>query len=292
MNMRKKAPFEIPELIFWAADILAESQVVKPRLNAEMLLCHCTGRSRADLYARPEEALSDEEREDFGRAVDRRSSREPLQYIIGHKGFRYIELAVDARVLIPRPETEVLVERALELMKDFAGHPVVVDVGTGSGCVALSLARESPRAVVHATEISGPALQVARLNAERLGLDGTVLFHRVDMLKALPPYLKGECGFIVSNPPYVREADYADLPPEVREHEPRMSLVAGPRGTEFQRRLMEEAPGWLTPGGWLVMEGGEDQMEELADAAVSLGYRDVRMQPDLNGLPRIIEMAL
>lgn len=280
----------IPALLHWATELLERHGVEKPRLNAELLLCHCTGRSRVELYAYPERGLGQREMKGFLRAVMRRARREPLQYIIGRKGFRRLEIVVDPRVLIPRPETEILVERALEVIKGMAGHPVVVDVGTGSGCIALSIAQEYPPAVVHATEISEDALRVAEENAARLGLDGAVVFHRGDLLEALPGELRGGVHLVVSNPPYVREEDLPSLPPEVRDHEPRLALVAGRRGTECHSRLMRQAREWLVPGGTLLMEAGEDQLEELASWARKLGYRDVHVHCDLNRRPRMVEM--
>jgi len=279
-----------PGLIAWAARYLEENGVVRPRLNAEQLLSHCTGRSRVELYAYHDRPVSMRERGEFAELLRRRAAREPLQYITGRKGFRYLELAVDRRVLIPRPETETLVERAVSALGAFPGHPLAVDVGTGSGCIALSLARECPAAVVCATEISAEALEVARMNARLLGLDDAVEFRRGDLLDALPDELKGRIDVIVSNPPYVREGDFPSLPPEVREHEPRISLVAGPSGTETHHRLMGQAPLWLAPGGLLLMEGGEEQVEGLAREAAGFGFTVAEVHADLNGRPRIVEM--
>lgn len=283
---------EVVALLTWAERFLERSGVPKPRLNAERLLSHCTGRSRVELYAYPERALREEERRSFVGAVARRSRREPLQYITGTAFFRYLELSVDPRVLIPRPETEMLVERALALLRGTGGHPLVVDVGTGSGCIALSLARECPAAVVHATDLDPRALSVALENARRLGMEGVVRFHLGDCLSALPEDMRGTVDLVVSNPPYVREGDFQSLPPEVREHEPRSALVAGPRGTEVHLRILREALSWLTPGGWLLMEGGEDQMGELAVVARDMGYVEVRVHEDLNGRPRMVEARL
>lgn len=288
--MKAEPGYHAPGLIRWAADFLEANGIIKPRLNAEQLLCHCTGRDRVHLYAYPEKPVSEREKRSFIAAVRRRASREPLQYIVGRKGFRRLELAVDPRVLIPRPETEMMVERAGEILGHIPGHPVVVDVGTGSGCVALSIAGEHPAAVVHATDISPAALEVAAGNALRLGLDGVVVFHHGDLLEALPAELRGRCDLILSNPPYIREADFPRLPPEVREHEPYGSLVAGPRGTEVHLRLMRRADEWLSPRGRLLMEGGEDQVGTLAEEAERMGYVAVRVLPDLNGRPRMVEM--
>lgn len=276
-------------LIAWASRYLEENGVLKPRLNAELLLAYCTGRDRTELYAYPEMPVTADFREVFISAVRRRAAHEPLQYITGTKGFRYLDLQVDTRVLIPRPETEMLVEKAVELLRASPGHPVVADVGTGSGCIALSLARECPAAVVYATDVSADALAVARGNACRLSLDGVVSFRLGDLCGALDRELAGRIDLVVSNPPYIRESDFACLPPEVREHEPYASLVAGPEGTEVHRLLMEQAPFWLAPSGRLLLEGGEDQVEGLAATAAGLGYRDVKIHPDLNGRHRIVE---
>ncbi|MBN2025745.1 MAG: peptide chain release factor N(5)-glutamine methyltransferase [Actinobacteria bacterium] len=276
-------------LIAWASRYLEENGVIKPRLNAELLLAHSTGRDRTELYAYPEMPVAADCREGFVTAVERRAAHEPLQYITGTKGFRYLELQVDPRALIPRPETEMLVERAVDVLRAAPGHPVVVDVGTGSGCIALSLARECPAAVVYATDISDDALALARDNARRLALGDVVSFRLGDLCDALDGELAGRIDLIVCNPPYIREGDFPSLPPEVREHEPYVSLIAGPEGSELHRRLMEQAPLWLAPSGLLLMEGGEDQVEGLAAVAAGLGYESVKIHPDLNGLPRIVE---
>ncbi|OFW55569.1 MAG: protein-(glutamine-N5) methyltransferase, release factor-specific [Candidatus Solincola sediminis] len=280
----------IPGLIKWATAYLEQNQVIKPRLNAEQLLSHCTGRSRVDLYAYPEWPVTKEISEAFERVVMRRAGHEPLQYITGIKWFRYLELAVDPRVLIPRPETEMLVEKAIETIAKMPGHPLVADIGTGSGCIALSIAKECPAAVVHATDRHKAALEVAKANAERSGLSEIILFHAGDLLDAVPRDLLGKFQAIVSNPPYVSEPEFLSLPSEVREHEPRHSLVSGPSGTEIQLRLMEEAPGWLDEGGWLLIEGGEHQVVELAERAITLGYAHAEVIQDLNAVPRILKM--
>ena len=283
---------EVPGLIARAAAYLGNSGVIKPRLNAEHLLAHCTGRSRVELYAYPDRPVSTREKDDFTAAVRRRAAHEPLQYITGFKGFRYLELAVDSRTLIPRPETEMLVEQAVLVLNAARGHPVVVDVGTGSGCIALSLARECPAAVIHATEICADALVVARANARRLDLDGVVSFYLGDLLDALDSELAGRIDLIVSNPPYVKEEDFKTLPAEVREHEPYISLVAGPTGIEVHLRLMEQATRWLAPGGRLLLEGGEDQVHGLALAAAGFAYEAAEVRADLGGRPRIVHMCL
>ncbi|NPV58621.1 MAG: peptide chain release factor N(5)-glutamine methyltransferase [Actinobacteria bacterium] len=276
-------------LIAWAAGRLERSGVSRPRLNAELLLAHCTGMSRVELYAHSERPVPRKERESFAAAVERRAAREPLQYITGSKGFRYLDIHVDRRVLIPRPETELLAQVAIEAAAAMGGHPVVVDVGTGSGCVALSVARECPAAVVYATDISDDSLEVAHANAARQGMEDLVAFRRGDLLDALEGELLGRLDIVASNPPYIRENEFPFLPPEVREHEPYAALVAGPTGMEVHLRLMEQALSWLSPEGILFMEGGADQVERLVEEALRMGYEEARAHADLNRLPRVLE---
>ena len=186
----------------------------------------------------------------------------------------------------------MLVEVAVRRLRAAPGHPLVVDVGTGSGCIALSLARECPAAVVYATDISADALAVARGNAGRLGMDGLVSFRQGDLCGALDAELSGKIDLIVCNPPYIREGDFPSLPPEVREHEPYISLVAGPEGTEIHLRLMEQALLWLAPCGRMLVEGGEDQVTALARAALAMGYGEAEVHPDLTGRPRMVETGV
>lgn len=291
--MSEGRPRPIPRLIGWAAGYLEERGVINARLNAEILLSHVTGRDRVDLYARPEAGVTLREILLFRDLVRRRGFREPLQHILGRWGFRRLDLLVDSRALIPRPETELLVERALGILRSMRGkHPVVVDVGTGSGCIALSICREYPQSLVYATDISRKALELARVNAERTGMDGIVSFHHGDLLSPLPRRLMGRCDLVVSNPPYIKAEDYPLLPEEVRDHEPLVSLVAGPRGVEVHLRLMEQSLTWLAPGGFLLMEMGEDQGDALREAALRMGYEHVAFHDDLNGKPRVVEMSL
>jgi len=283
---------DIPGLITWAAQFLKDNGVIKPRLNAEHLLSHCTGCTRTELYAYYDRPVSRQERESFAALMRRRAAHEPLQYITGTKGFRYLELMVDRRVLIPRPETEMLAGRAVDIIRARPGRAVVVDVGTGSGCIALSLARECPDAAIYATEISADALEVARANARHLQLEEAVSFRSGDLLAALDRKLAGGIDLIVCNPPYVKEDDFPTLPPEVREHEPRIALVAGLCGTEVHLRLMDQAPRWLAPGGCLLLEGAEDQVHRLASEAARFGYVSAQIHPDLNGRPRMVELGV
>jgi release factor glutamine methyltransferase len=253
-----------------------------PRLDAELLLAHGLGLSRIELYTQYERPLDDDELAACRELVRRRGLREPVAYVIGSWGFHGLDLAVDARVLVPRPETELLVDRCLELLEGVE-RPRVLDVGTGSGAIALSLKSERPDAEVVACDISQDALDVAAANAARLDLD--VELHLSDLLAQVP----GD-GFrlVVSNPPYVSEREMADLEPEVAEHEPRLATVAGPDGLEVYRRLLPEAAGRLVDGGSLALECGIGQAPALVAELAAAGYGQAGIDPDLAGIERVV----
>jgi release factor glutamine methyltransferase len=240
------------------------------------------GTDRAGLYAR-EEGLDTRTARLFGRALCQRCHGVPLQYLTGEQQFLDLVLGVAPGVFVPRPETEVLVERALEVLPD--GDPVAVDVGTGTGAVALAMKRRRPDARLWATDVSEDAVGVARANASRHALEVEVL--RGDLLAPLPAELKGAVDLVVSNPPYVTREEYESLPAEVRA-EPYEALVGG---TDVHRRLAEEAPGWLRPGGWLVVEIGASQGEGVR---ALLGERFGRLEvlPDLAGRDRVVRGRL
>lgn len=210
----------------------------------------------------------------------RRVDGEPLQYLEGSAAFADFDVTVDRRVLVPRPETEGLYELAGSLVVD---PSLIVDIGTGSGVLAIALARRFPAAEVHAVDSSGAALELARDNAGRLGAG--VIFHRGDLFEPLPPALTGRVDLVVSNPPYVAEGEWSALPVDVRR-EPREALVAGPRGTEVLEGIAAGAGDWLAPGGWLVCEMGETQREAVQRTFSVIGRAEVR--PDLSGRPRYV----
>lgn len=218
--------------------------------------------------------------------VERRRAGEPLQYVLGSWGFRRLDLLVDRRVLIPRPETEWVVEQALRLLP--ADEPaVVVDLGTGSGAIALSVAVERPRARVVATDVSPDALAVARANLAGLGRSGTrVELREGDWFAALPTELRGTVDLIVSNPPYVAPSE--PLPPEVADWEPRLALVPGPTGLEAIAVVVTGASEWLRPDGWLVCEIGDTQAAAVRALAVEARLVDVDVLPDLTGRDRMV----
>jgi release factor glutamine methyltransferase len=215
----------------------------------------------------------------------RGATREPVAYIVGRQGFHAIDLHVDGRVLVPRPETELLVDRALLHLKDVE-NPLLVDVGTGSGAIALSLATARPDARIIAVDFSPDALDVAAQNRETLGLLSVDLRYG-DLLE---PVDERDLDLVVSNPPYIPTADLAGLPLDVRGHEPKMALDGGPDGLVLVRRLITQAAERLKPGGWLLFEIGFDQGES-APAAVAEhgGFEAIALHHDLAGLPRVVE---
>jgi release factor glutamine methyltransferase len=275
----------VREALTASADALAAAGVDGPRLDAEVLLAEASGWDRARLAADPEAAVPASAARRFGEMVRRRLRREPVAYIVGHRGFRHLDLAVDRRVLIPRPETELLVELALELQPGS-----VLDVGTGSGAVALAIADELPGCRVVATDTSAAALEVAAANAERLGLGERVRF----VAGSMPA--DGEFDLVVANLPYVASGEWPGLQPEVTQWEPREALLAGSDGLDAIRALLAD-PGRLrslmTPrgaagNGALALEIGAGQAAAVRKLLSAAGFDRVETRPDLAGIPRVL----
>ena len=266
------------DVVTRSADYLARHGVDSPRETAEALLMYFLRTDRAGLYARSN-GLDTRTAKLFGRALCQRCHGVPLQYLTGEQQFFDLVLGVAPGVFVPRPETEVLVERALEVLPDDA--PVVADVGTGTGAVALAIKRRRPDARVLATDVSTEAVRVAEANASRLSLDVDV--REGDLLSPLPDDLRGGVDLVVSNPPYVTREEYDDLPEEVRA-EPYTALVGG---TDVHRGLADEAPGWLRTGGWLVVEIGASQGDEVAEL-LGGAFDAVEVLPDLSGRDRVV----
>ncbi len=252
------------------------------RLDAELLIGHALDLGRVELYTGFERPLGDDELAACRELIARRAKREPVAYILGRWGFRGLDVDVDRRVLVPRPETELVVDRC-RLALDGLASPAVLDVGTGSGAIALSLASEVPAAVVCGCDVSEDALDVARGNGGRLGLD--VEWVVSDLLDGL-----GGRRFhlLVSNPPYVAAADIEGLEPEVRDWEPRGATVAGETGLEVVQRLVSAAPEALEPGGTLVLEVGAGQADEASTLMGAAGFRGVERDRDHAGIERIL----
>jgi release factor glutamine methyltransferase len=272
----------VQEVLRRSTEYLEAHGSATARLDAELLLAHGLGLTRIELYTQFDRPLSDHELATCRELVRRRGLREPVAYVIGSWGFRRLDLAVDARVLVPRPETELVVDRCLALLDGVAG-PAVLDVGTGSGAIALAIKDEHPDALVSACDISPDALLVAAANAERLALDISLV--RSDLLAEVPgaPF-----RLVVSNPPYIAESEIDALEPEVARYEPRLATVAGADGLEIYRRLLPEAAAALEPGGHLVVECGAGQADALLAELEGVGYVDGSVDRDLAGIERVV----
>jgi release factor glutamine methyltransferase len=269
-----------------AAATLAAAGVETPEWDAERLLRHVLGWDRAALLASPGHAVPGPDAERFRALVRRRASREPLQYILRTQAFWKHDFLVTPAVLIPRPETELLVETSLELLRGLV-TPVVVDVGTGSGCIALSIAAERPDAVVHATDVSAVALEVARENARRLGLEGRVAFHEGQILEPLSG-LEVPVHLVVSNPPYVAPGEREGLLPEVRDHEPEHALFPPGDVLAVYRRLVPSSAAFLQRRGALAVEISPFVLEGVRRLFHEAGFVDTTVRADLAGRPRVV----
>jgi release factor glutamine methyltransferase len=263
-----------------AQALAAAASLGLERLDAQLLLLHALGRDaqeRAWLLAHDTDVLDAPAQGAFLALCERRAACEPVAYITGHKEFFGLGLQVDARVLVPRPDTETVVQWALEVLATAPATPRVIDLGTGSGAIALAIKHRLPGARVEAVDASGPALAVARANADALGLDLT--FRLASWLDgATPPY-----DLIVSNPPYIADGD-AHLP--ALRHEPQLALTSGADGLDAIRAIVAQAPAQLAPGGWLLLEHGWDQAEAVAALLAGAGLADVQSRRDLAGIVR------
>ena len=279
----------IAESIAKAAARLATHKIENSRLDAEVLLGHALNRDWAWLVAHYPDRISDVETRHYERLVERRAVREPLQYITAKQEFWGIDFLVTPEVLIPRPETELVVENALSRLRNVT-EPTIIDLCTGSGCIAICLARELPKARVLATDRSAEALAVAKTNALRQGVDQQIRFIEGDLFGPLNVAgLEGSVDVITANPPYVRSSELPGLQPEVRDFEPEMALVSGPAGTEIAERIIAESPGYLKSGGALIMEFGMGQTEALREMIERTAvYAATSVLKDLAGIERVI----
>lgn len=280
----------VRELIALSGAYLAEKGVESARLNAERLLSDVLGLSRIELYLQADRPVDGAELERYRELVRRRAAGEPLQTIIGTTGFYSREFKVEPGVFIPRPETERLVEAAVALLAP-PDHrlvaPKAVDVGCGSGVIAVSLAAELPALEVWATDLDPAAVELTRRNAHRHGVDARVHPLVGELLHPVPAQLRGKLDLLVSNPPYVRRDELAGLPAEV-QRDPRAALDGGEDGLDVYRALAAAAPRWLAPGGWLAVEIGADQGESVPQLLAAAGLVEVTMTRDYNDLPRVV----
>lgn len=276
---------QLREALAAAVDRLTANDVGSPRMNAEMLLMFALGCDRTHLYSHPERELNSDEQSRYDEVVAQRASGYPAQYIIGHQEFWGMDFVVSPAVLIPRPETEHLIETVIEIMErsDSPKGPKMIDVGTGSGAIAIALAKEFPDADVSAVDISPAALEIACANAVRLGFE-RVKFSESDVLAGV--VRDASFDFVISNPPYVglREAD--KVQDVVKKYEPHTAVFAGEEGLDIIRLLIPQAREALREGGWLLIEIGFSM--EAAVLALVNDWREVRSVPDLAGIPRVI----
>ncbi len=274
------------ELLQQAIQRLEAAGVPDARRNAEWMLCEVLGCSRVQLYAYPERPVNTDQQARFSELLTRRLQREPLQYVLGYVEFLGLRLEVGPGVLVPRPETEWLTERVLQEMQPIP-TPRVLDVGTGSGCIALAIKHHRPDADVWACDISSEALAIARRNAERLGLE--VRWQQADVLDpSFPAQMPGPFDLIVSNPPYLSLHEADELPPEVRNYEPPVALYAGEDPLRFYRALARNGHILLKPGGWLACEVPAHHGTDVLVLFEAAGYQTVRLERDLAGNPRLV----
>jgi len=276
----------LQDVLAGAVDALKKSGIPTPRLDAEVLLSRLLDIDRTRLFVLSHTNLPALQAEEFQRLIDRRCKGEPVAYIVGFKEFWSLPFKVTPDVLIPRPETEILVEEVLGTCRAFSlDEPVILEVGTGSGAVGVALARELPGARIVATDISPAALEVAERNARLNGVRERISFLCGDLFGPI----SGEFDIITSNPPYIPEGEFSRLPLGVRGFEPFVALVGGPEGTEFQEALIKEAPGYLKEGGWLLMEIGDGQEKQVEGLLRAEGvYCDVGFVADYAGRLRVV----
>jgi len=280
----------VAEALVFASTTLTAAGVDTPRFDAQLLLVWVLKARREDLAREPERELTDREQIIYAKAISLRALRRPLPYITGEAWFYGRVFKINRAVLIPRPETEILVEMALAACRNIES-PKLADIGTGSGCLAVTLAAERPDASIWATDLSADALKEARKNVVRYQLQNRVTLLHGDLLGPLPSDLR--LDVVVSNPPYVTEAEHSELQPEVRDYEPRLALsglsdAAGPDGTALHRRILAEAPASLKPGGRVLLEVGASQAALVAEIASELGYTDVEITADYAQIGRVV----
>jgi release factor glutamine methyltransferase len=282
-------PWTVGRLLQWTTDYLKRHGAESPRLDAEVLLAQARGCRRIELYTAFDEVPSEAVRAEFREMVRRRAEGMPVAYLVGHREFYSLEFQVTPDVLIPRPETETLVLALIDLARQRPADPLTIcDVGTGSGAIAVAAAKQLPASRLTAIDISAPALEIARANAQRHGVAERIEFVSGDLLSAIPGEQKFD--FLLSNPSYVKQSEFESLAPDVRNYEPRLALVAGPEGTEVVRRLVPQAAEHLQAGGYLLMEVSPT----THDAVLALLSTDDRFEAastvrDINRLPRVVQ---
>lgn len=282
----------IKETLVWAAEYLHSHNIPDPRLEAEYILAYVLNCKRLDLYLNFDKPLHRGELEAFRDLARRRVRREPSQYIIGEQEFRSLTLKVTQDVLIPRPETELIVEEAIKtLTRSPIERPVIIDLCTGGGCIAISAVKEFPGCRVYALDLSENALEVARENAGRYGLADKITFLKGDLFEPVKDLgLEGKVSMILSNPPYIPDGELDKLQPEIRYYEPIVALDGGEDGLDFYRRIIAESPLYLHGGGYVILEIGYGQAKGISCLLNDSGfYKDIEIKKDLAGIERVIK---
>jgi release factor glutamine methyltransferase len=282
----EREPMTIRQVIRETERRLGQKGFLSPGLDAEILLASCLGTERTGLFRDMDRPVAPRELQSFNDLVERRLRGEPVAYIVGRKEFWSLDLKVGAAVLVPRPETEILVQVVLETARRLGTASLcILEVGTGSGAISIVLARELESVRIVSTDLSLGALGIARENAARHGVADRISFLACNLLE---PF-RGSFDMIVSNPPYLSESEYEGLPGEIRDFEPRGALLAGPEGTEFHRAMIRQAGAYLNDGGWLILEIGFDQKDAVSALLVQSGHYDaVRFTKDYAGIDRVV----
>jgi release factor glutamine methyltransferase len=273
-------------VLTWATDDFKRRGNKSARLDAELLLGEALGLNRIKLIVEAERPLTDEELGRYRDLIKRRRASEPIAYILGRREFFALPLVVDRRVLIPRPDTEVLVEAALEGTRERHLYGRMLDLCTGSGCVAIAFAKQRPTWRITAVDLSPDAAVVARENVRRAGVAHQLAVLEGDLFQPLPADAQFE--LVTANPPYIPSADIAGLDADVRDFEPRLALDGGADGLQITRRLIAEAPRYLSPGGLLALEGGFDQAPAVAALLAEHGFQHIAVRKDLAGIERVV----
>ncbi|WP_044254065.1 peptide chain release factor N(5)-glutamine methyltransferase [Rhodopirellula sp. SWK7] len=296
MTTPSTEPWTVLRLLQWTADFFKSRGSESPRLDAEILLAHARDCERIELYTAFAEVPTDEQRIAFRELVRRRGEGAPVAQLVGFREFYSIPIRVDENVLVPRPETEHLVVEAIDQAKLLAtsiqDRPLrILDIGTGSGAIAIAIAKNLPEAEVTAVDVSLPALDIARWNVEKLGLAERITLLQSDLFDSIDEGAKFDV--ICSNPPYISQSEYDELPATVREHEPRGALLSGDKGTEIIERILSDAPARLSPGGRLILEYSPmiaDACKAMAEATGQ--YGEIKRIRDLAGLQRTLSLGL
>ncbi len=280
----------ILKVLHWTTEYFSRYDVDQPRASAEVLLAHVLGKDRIELYLHYDQPLNGTELALYRQAIQRRAAREPTQYITQKQEFWSLEFEVNPSVLIPRPETELIVEMAIDLLDHDRRR--VLDLGTGSGAIAVSIARERPVAEILAVDVSYEALQVAKRNALRYHVLDRIWFVATNLFDCFSP-LRSVFDLIVSNPPYIGEEEFDNLAPEIEKYEPHAALRGGgPEGLNTIRNILEAAPLYLRPGGTILLEIGQGQAEILQrELKQNRNFQDLHITKDYSGIPRILHLC-